>query len=1016
MNKEFKKSMKEIESFDDLNSIRSKLEDDYEKELPDYIETLLLEKEGNIKSTEFFKKKYRDRGKLYDETTPETRKKFSIEKNEKFWKEEKFELVKKKRKTSNPVFEESSRNLEKVEQERNLTQEEINILIKVCENDIYLFAIRYFSHYLKKPSSSLHKYLYGYLNRNLNKKNRKKGFKHAIAAPRKNAKSTIISAILPLWCIAYNKKHFIIICSDTAGQAEDFLSDITRELLFNELLKRDFPHLSKKGPIWRNDTIITNNDIKVMALGTGSKIRGRRFGAQRPDLVIGDDLESSDMVRSPSTRDFVRYEWFNKDLLYVGGEEGSPCDILVVGTILGKDSLLSALLDPGEYPDWTSRRFKAVLKFSYSELWKEWGNLSKDRFNPDRIEDAKKFFISHIIEMLEGTDVLWPEGESYYELMIYRLSDLSGFLCFKQGTPILTENNEVPIEEIKVGDTIVSGTGKYEKVEYVSERKSNSKIVSLKIAGIPDTIEATEEHPFLIWPKIKYQNRSLSHQYLNRDSSISKTEYRKNSINNRIENNKLVWKLAKDLKIGDSVVQPLPENIIECKNCNKNWWWLVGYYLAEGHVNYTNNTINFAAHITERDFLERTINICKTLGFGKTYTIRNSQSSDKCIYLTVCSKSLCDILKKFGRYGHGKFLNDEVYSLCFDCFNSLWDGYYSGDGYIIERGASKYEAANSASKKMLIGFKNNWLRFGVVSYLYKSRKPGIGEIRGRKFNARQLWSLQLIGKDRSDNQRVLQSWIHDKYLYSRVQRVDIEDTGINTVYGLSVSGNKTYCIPGAVVHNSEKQNDPVDASKILVSREQLHFKNFNTNPEIIKILANQSNPRFGFIDPSLGRHANKGDYSCITTIVRDKSSGYLLVTSFDIKRRKVDKQIDDIIKNHDKNNYKLFGVETNAFQLVVADNLRKKSRKVGAYVPVEEVVQSKDKKMRVEGIVPLILDGTIIFDSHADSHSQNYNLAIEQIVTFTGENDKHDDAPDCLSSCVTMAKKKRFRLITKQTR
>jgi len=66
--------------------------------------------------------------------------------------------------------------------------------------------------------------------------------------------------------------------------------------------------------------------------------------------------------------------------------------------------------------------------------------------------------------------------------------------------------------------------------------------------------------------------------------------------------------------------------------------------------------------------------------------------------------------------------------------------------------------------------------------------------------------------------------------------------------------------------------------------------------------------------------------------------------------------------------------------------------------------------------VPLLLDGTIIFDSHADTHSQGYNLAIEQIVTFTGENDKHDDGPDSLSSCVTIAKKKRFRLITKQTR
>jgi len=144
--------------------------------------------------------------------------------------------------------------------------------------------------------------------------------------------SSIISTILPLWCIAYNKKKFILIISDTVNQAIDFLSDVKREIDHNVLLQRDFPHIVGKGPTWKQDEIITNNDIKLMALGTKSKVRGRKYGVHRPDLVINDDLENSDMVRSETEREWIRYQWFDKDLMHIHGEKGTFTDILVVGT------------------------------------------------------------------------------------------------------------------------------------------------------------------------------------------------------------------------------------------------------------------------------------------------------------------------------------------------------------------------------------------------------------------------------------------------------------------------------------------------------------------------------------------------------------------------------------------------------------------------------------------------------------------------------------------------------------
>jgi len=72
--------------------------------------------------------------------------------------------------------------------------------------------------------------------------------------------------------------------------------------------------------------------------------------------------------------------------------------------------------------------------------------------------------------------------------------------------------------------------------------------------------------------------------------------------------------------------------------------------------------------------------------------------------------------------------------------------------------------------------------------------------------------------------------------------------------------------------------------------------------------------------------------------------------------------------------------------------------------------------MRVEGIVPFVLDGTIVFDSQLMRHNQMYALAMDQVTTFTGENDKHDDAPDSLEMAVRISTQKKYKRRFKQNR
>ena len=311
------------------------------------------------------------------------------------------------------------------------TPEEIKA---VCEHDLELFAYYYFSHYIKYPSGEFHRWLYKLFTTQTKRKT-KIGCKWAIAAPRGNAKSSVATLFFPLWCTVYKKKNFIIIISDTAGQAEDFLKEVKIELINNELLNRDFPDACGQSGSWRLDEITTNNNVKIAALGSQNKILGKRHGTSRPDLILGDDLENQDNVASPLMRERI-VEWFFKEVLKAGEIDGST-DFYVVGTIKHEDSLLNNLLDKKKYPAWSGKIFRAVKSFADDqELWREWEIIYSDKENEHRFEDAQKFYDENEEALLEGTEVLWPDGEPYLTLMQVKQEGDISFASEKMNYPV----------------------------------------------------------------------------------------------------------------------------------------------------------------------------------------------------------------------------------------------------------------------------------------------------------------------------------------------------------------------------------------------------------------------------------------------------------------------------------------------------------------------------------------------------------------------------------------------------
>lgn len=297
--------------------------------------------------------------------------------------------------------------------------------VKRGEFDFLYFARTYFSHYFTIDGEcELHSYLSFLFNTKIHAPN---GSKNAIAAPRGHAKTTYSSILLPLWCIAYNKKNFIVEISDSVELVEGILESIKAELEENPNLKADFPKICGVGKIWRIGEFITKNGVKLKAYGTGKKIRGSRYGIYRPDLVIADDLENDTNVRSRTQRDRLE-EWLDEAVSNLGSLD-EKLVIFYIGTILHLDSVLARKI---KSPFWSSKKFSSIIEYpKRMDLWDEWQNI----YISSGENRALEFYNKNKKAMDDGSRVLWREALDIYKLMRKRAENKRAFDKEQQNTP-----------------------------------------------------------------------------------------------------------------------------------------------------------------------------------------------------------------------------------------------------------------------------------------------------------------------------------------------------------------------------------------------------------------------------------------------------------------------------------------------------------------------------------------------------------------------------------------------------
>ncbi|MBU1173518.1 MAG: hypothetical protein KKD44_28455 [Proteobacteria bacterium] len=201
----------------------------------------------------------------------------------------------------------------------------------------------------------------------------------AIAAPRESSKTTLLGFLYPLHSIVYKKKRFIVIITSVYTKSCGCLDAMKKEVRDNPQFREDFPLKITRDA--EGDTIFRQADgfeTRVLCKGRDQigSIRGEKFGAYRPDLIIVDDVEDDEMVKNPERRQEIQ-DLFDQVIMYAG--ETGKTQIIVIGTILHDDSLLSKLVSSDQYKEFRKLLYRGRYESNgvTRSLWDAWRTVEQ---------------------------------------------------------------------------------------------------------------------------------------------------------------------------------------------------------------------------------------------------------------------------------------------------------------------------------------------------------------------------------------------------------------------------------------------------------------------------------------------------------------------------------------------------------------------------------------------------------------------------------------------------------------
>jgi Fe-S cluster assembly protein SufB len=367
--------------------------------------------------------------------------------------------------------------------------------------------------------------------------------------------------------------------------------------------------------------------------------------------------------------------------------------------------------------------------------------------------------------------------------------------CFLPGAMVRTRQGEKPIEQIGIGDEVMTHQGRYRRVYHTMNRPYHGPIYHIRFFGDSHReLHVTEEHPLLITPRQRAKMRNLTFQP--------------------------VWTTASQVKVGDYLAIPVPQpeneavlaqvtvpigrgrhapvDLIVDFPQEPDFYRLLGYYFSEGHVD-NEHYLTLSFNVAETEYLEDARYLFESY-FGKKPIANRPRQHGQSLVL-ASTKTARAFARTFGASVYEKRIPEWVRNAPLNLLVELVRGMWRGDGsYDPRKNMFRF---NTISSDMAYGFRDALLRLGIAASVnrqsrHEPRKNMYAVVISSPFNSR---FGELVGMDAPTGDLSGSPFYLDgSYLYVPVREIAVDEQEA-LVYNFSVEEDESYVCEGVVSHN-----------------------------------------------------------------------------------------------------------------------------------------------------------------------------------------------------------------------
>lgn len=310
------------------------------------------------------------------------------------------------------------------------------------------------------------------------------------------------------------------------------------------------------------------------------------------------------------------------------------------------------------------------------------------------------------------------------------------FPCFTGDTLVLTNTGYKRIDEILVNDSVLTHTNTYKKVNKVFDQglKEIWKVES----SIFHELSTTENHKVYVKTK---NDGVLSEPYWKEVQYLEKGDYLGVAINQESiipEWNGITMNWSDGRK--DRI-----KNELSVLMDNSDFWWVIGRYIGDGWQRTQGGIIICCSSIIDEELQELTTRLDR---IKFSYNISTEGSIHK---LQIPKKEIGLFVSQFGKYAHGKKLNNTIFDLPKNLLRSFIEGYHSADGSLYKN--SKRHRICSVSKELIYGVAQCIAKAYEIPYsIYETKNSDTYIIEGRVVNQRNYYTFD----DIRENAKILE--------------------------------------------------------------------------------------------------------------------------------------------------------------------------------------------------------------------------------------------------------------------